>query len=75
MAKAADQFRSVGLVKDFKDEDDKVLKVSEVAQHIFWEVVSLNYKDVKSGDFPPDLSAEFNKKVEEVIKEWLSINK
>lgn len=74
MAKGADQYRQVALLKDLKPEDDKVKKVAEVAQLVFWDVVGLNYKEVKSGDFPPDASIKFDLACEQAVDVWLTFN-
>lgn len=74
MAKAADQYRSVALLKDLKPEDNKIKEVADIAQQIFWDVVSLNYPEVKSGDFPPDATMEFDDACETAVDRWLTWN-
>lgn len=74
MARGADQYRYVALLTDLKPEDNKMEKVAEVAQQIFWDVVSLNYPEVDTGDFPPDAKFPFDEACEKAVDIWLLFN-
>lgn len=75
MARAADAFRDAALVREKElSEADKLKRVLENAQHIFWEVIAMNYPEAKTGDFPPDASVEFDRACHHAADTWLLFN-
>lgn len=74
MAEAGDRYLEVATVTDLKPDDNKAEKVAEIAQMLFWDVVSLNYPEVKSGDFGPDETIEFDQACEKALNIWLMWN-
>jgi len=53
----------------------KADEVAENAQLAFWAEVARSYPEIKTGDFPPDATFEFNEACRLAVKRWLIWNK
>ena len=54
--------------------ESRIEGIARDAQDDFWEVVSENFPEVTSGDFPPDASFVFDDACEKAIGVWLDWN-
>jgi len=46
----------------------------ENARHAFWESITKDYPDIKSGDFPPYATYDFEVATQEALHTWLAYN-
>lgn len=55
--------------------DDRIQNALHDAQLAFWASIADEFRtEIKSGDFPPDATVEFDKAQEKAVRLWLSIN-
>ena len=74
MAEAADRFREIAVLRHLDPKTPKHIQVAEVAGQIFWEVVGMNYPDIKTGDFPPLETHEFDSMLQKSVDLWVKFN-
>jgi len=55
-------------------EDLALAKILEDAQNAFWKVVAERFPNIKTGDFPPDDTLNFDEACESALLRWLYWN-
>ena len=58
-----------------KYTDEEMKNVTATAMQNFWHSVAEEFSDIKTGDFPPDLTIEFESICQKMVKHWVEINK
>lgn len=53
----------------------RIRKIADEAQEIFWEALAKSLPECRSGDFPPDAAAAFEKACREAAATWFDANK
>lgn len=54
--------------------NEQLEKIAQEAEDAFWKVVSDSFPQVKTGDFPPDVSLTFGNQCLRAIGWWLQFN-
>jgi hypothetical protein len=52
----------------------RVKKAVEKAQDAFWMVIAKSFPEVKSGDFDPMASHQFDTACEKAVEHWIAMN-
>lgn len=49
--------------------------IIEEADDAFWAVIAASYPEIKSGDFSPEATLEFQQAQIKAVRTWLDLNK
>jgi len=52
----------------------RIKKAAWFAQETFWANIVEDFSEIKTGDFPPDATFEFNAACEKAVKIWVEGN-
>jgi hypothetical protein len=55
-------------------DKERLVRAVEVAEDMFWNAIATQYREIDSGDFPPDLAMEMADKLTQWVTVWLEMN-
>lgn len=55
-------------------DKERLVHAVEVAEDMFWNAIATQYREIESGDFPPDLAMEMSDKLTQFVTVWLKMN-